>query len=514
MSSPSIPRRGQPSTGNTTQPRYYSKQTNLQRRESVQDSLPPVSSHENRDSSETAYSDERCITNAIRVATSTEGNPSQDSTFQMDPILENGQAANMAMFLPLESSQDCPVFTQRQTSGMQKQLLGGAWRGQVLSDQGPPYRAEQRSSTLSSEKRSGEEAVHPQHSKAASIDTCATHFPRPHWPRHATPVAVSLVQPRFPPPERSPTPPGLPSFNTPEAITFAARFNAENGALRPTAANSRFTGSTRGYTLTSYGAGIRRFFVRASLPNTGLSSQAGYQGISRAPGATIVQGRFPIRHSGHGIHHIQDIQEHQFHLPDMPVAETTTAALEGLHEVDEPSVKRPSAPRKRRNSALGSLYTFSRPWTSRDARTVAHAGNASRPDFSEVARSMPSPLQLPAPSIPIHIRPGTDDSTAEPLETQSGSILDKLCCLPMELCKCFCVGDTNAHGPTEPLQTVTSNDTYHTAPSPPSSTRNSTTHGAHDVESNDAQNSSQPPAARRNPFWQRALGFRFASLNI
>lgn len=477
------------------QPRYYSKQRNIQRRDSVRKSLHSAPSHENHDSLGTVYSDERSITNAIRVATSNEGRSSVEASFRMGPNLEDSQAANMAMFLPSGSSHDGPLSSQHRS--MQRPRAGGIWHDHVLSDQGPlPHAIDESSPTPENKQLPTPDTGHPPRRKATSLGAYGIQDTRPHWPRDAVPVAISPNQPRFPPLERSPTPPGLPSFNTQEAVDFATRLNTSNNASNPASAIPQSDGLNGGYGLGSYGEAIWRFLSRSSSTNAVQGSQpSNRSGIGRAPDGTIVQGRFPIRHSGHGTNHIRQIQDHQFHNPDLPAAQVSTERAE--RNPDQESImKAPSTPKKSRNHVLLTQRAMPRLWTSRDARMAANAGNV---------HSGPSHA-VPSPRIPSY-RPRPEEVLIDRPDSKSANTFDKICWLPVQLYRNCCLGDQTEHETTEqPLHPVTSHDTYHTARSHASSRRNSNIPMTRNIESNPPQPISHVPATVRNSLWQQTLG--------
>lgn len=259
------------------------------------------SPYDNPESFESTQSDDRSIFNAIRVVTP--DGPSTrfyGSLSQENPVHEQGLAVNMARFVPTDSPEPPTVqkiLRKRQTAAEKR-----GDRTKMLSDQ---Y------SHTTHRPKPCNKPIEPHfaqclHRKAVSLG--ATDSSRgPTWSGSMHP-AITPVQPRYPPPERSTTPPGLPSFGSPEAMRYSARFlMRDNG----TCAHANTHGPSNTHCSSSYGEALRRFFgLPASTPRIDVRSVTG---IGRAEDGTMVQGRFPYRQSGHGTNVVRQLHDHPFH---------------------------------------------------------------------------------------------------------------------------------------------------------------------------------------------------------
>ncbi|KAL3479111.1 hypothetical protein BJX99DRAFT_255886 [Aspergillus californicus] len=122
------------------------------------------------------------------------------------------------------------------------------------------------------------------------------------WPTNVkSPVSPAL--PDFPPPVRSSTPPGLPSFGTEEARNYDFRI----GAQPPV--------PTRGDSM------LRRLFSRASpSPSQSQRKQQSRPRIFAEDG-TAVLGSFPQRQSGHGTNVLRGLDDHPFHQRNIALSQ-------------------------------------------------------------------------------------------------------------------------------------------------------------------------------------------------
>lgn len=157
--------------------------------------------------------------------------------------------------------------------------------------------------------------------KAASLDGIDGGFRTRYWLRSDL-SPVLPIQPTHPPPVRSPTPPGLPSFGTVEALRYSSLFITEpssptHGTRRQrhpphveSDARRNSQESTRSRT-----ALLRRIFGAPSQPEY-PPTQTPLSAIARAQDGTAVRGRFPTRQSGHGV----DLSRHPFHQRASPLA--------------------------------------------------------------------------------------------------------------------------------------------------------------------------------------------------
>lgn len=294
--------------------RFLSASQSVRRGKHPRDS-DSVSPYNNLDSSESILSDERSIYNAVRVTTPNDSSPRfYASLIHDNPVHDQGLAVNMARFV-LTDSQDYHTPTTVPARRGRRQRMAGKLGNhtKLLSDQcwqathwsRPPL---SKTTSVLSPRRS-------LHRKAVSLDTSECSIRRPRWPGNLEP-AVKIVQPPYPPPERMPTPPGLPSFGTSEAMSVSARFMIPDNVARPPT-NLQGSGPAGGQRSSSYGDTLRRLFgLPPSVSHGGLS----VNGVGRAEDGTLVQGRFPHRQSGHGMNIGRPLHDHPFHQHNLPIA--------------------------------------------------------------------------------------------------------------------------------------------------------------------------------------------------
>ncbi|EKV04638.1 hypothetical protein Pdw03_0745 [Penicillium digitatum] len=293
---------------------FFSASQNIQRGKHPQDS-DSISPYKNPDSSESILSDERSIYNAIRVTTPNDSSPRFYASLLSDnPVHEQGLAVNMARFIPTDSQEDqtpTSVLVREERRQRMAGKLGNHTK--LLSDQywqtahwsRPPLSTNHSNPSVLNSRR-------PSHRKAVSLGDGSVC--RPKWPGNLGP-AVITVQPRYPPPERTPTPPGLPSFGTSEAVSISARFMIPDNPAR-SHANLQGGGPAGDQRGSSCGDTLRRFF---GLLPASHASGIYVNGIGRAEDGTLVQGRFPHRQSGHGMNIGRPLQDHPFHQR-LPIA--------------------------------------------------------------------------------------------------------------------------------------------------------------------------------------------------
>lgn len=439
-------------------PRYYSRQTNIQ--PSRDSTIPPLS-QENSNSSDLFYSDERSIFNAVRVST-----PNEDARpYEVPYIMERGLAANMARLVSpgsQGSSQDGHSSTQHRhlfKSRQRADQLG--WRNQLFSDNGA-YHTSQLGPSPLNEANYLPEFAGNQHRKALSLDAVDGHSsnsPRKHlcWPGSGMPTAVRTVQPTYPPPERLPTPPGLPSFNTPEAMYCSAQFLIGHNRPRGLPSHRPHRVPASGQRSSSYGDAFRRFLGLQSTVETD-PVVSGSIGIGRAPDGTIVQGRFPQRQSGHGTNLARQIEDHPFHQNALRVAPPSQASnnfVRNSAEADPSASKRylGSQPQKKRTRAMG-FGIF--------GRTLIPASAPIQRAQQEPITSPISPLQLPQPRYDLIRTPSDRRSEDEVLSAGTYTVCDVLAWLPIQLYLCCCFrGLSVEHG--DDLEIINSRETYATA---------------------------------------------------
>ncbi|KAJ5810149.1 uncharacterized protein N7503_002367 [Penicillium pulvis] len=439
-------------------PRYYSRQTNIQ--PSRDSTIPPLS-QENSNSSDLFYSDEKSIFNAVRVST-----PNEDSRpYEIPYIMERGRAANMARLIPpgsQGSSQDSHSATQHRRlfkSRQRADQLG--WRNQLFSDNGAYHTSQLGLSPLNEGDYLPESAGN-QHRKAMSLDAVDDHSsnsPRKHpcWPGSGMPTAVRTVQPTYPPPERLPTPPGLPSFNTPEAMYCSAQFLIGHNGPRGLPSHRPHGVSATGQRSSSYGDAFRRFLgLQPTVETDPVVS--GSIGIGRAPDGTIVQGRFPQRQSGHGTNLARQIEDHPFHQNTLRVAPTSQASpnlVRNSTQADSSASKRypDSQPRKKkvRTMGLGIL-----------GRSLIPASVPVQRAQHEPITSPISPLQLPQPRYDLIRTPSDRRSEDQVLSAGTYTVCDILAWLPIQLYLCCCFKRLSVEDDDD-LEIINSRETYATA---------------------------------------------------
>ena len=448
------------------------------------DSLSPYG---NPESLESTQSDERSIFNAIRVVTPDEPSTRFYASLSQEiPLHEQGLALNMARFVPTDS-QDSSLIHQiprkeQKTAGK----LGD--RTKMLSDQ--CWLITPRSKPCNKTTRPDSDRC--LHRKAVSVGTNDSSR-GPRWPGTMHP-AVTPAQPRYPPPERSPTPPGLPSFGSPEAMRYSARFlMRDNGVFAPT--NTQGPGD--GQPTRSYGEALRRFFgLSTSTPRIDARSVTG---IGRAEDGTIVQGRFPYRQSGHGTNVVGQLHDHPFHHR-LPVARHESVdtghdpCIEAAHAKSAGVGLRPrrsqssNPPPRRRPLSPGGGFSFPSNPTSavvarpRRPRAIALLGLPRNLSASEgLSRTMgPDPVEsspegsrhtpdhLPSTSSRLHsvlsaVR-GSDANGGDPNQVPHihTTVHSKFVSwIKAQPCPCCCLGGHEE--PDESFGLTSSRDTYTTA---------------------------------------------------
>lgn len=331
------------------------------------------------DSSENPESSDS-IFNAIKVTTPDGSFRCSGSAYDMGPVMEEGLAANIAMFISAGSSHDEHSSTERRPGRRPGQKAGTVWwRGHMLSDRSlhrtPPLGQRPLTETVSTT-----DATQILHQRAMSLDAVDGNRPHPRWPGNLG-SAVATVQPAYPPQERQPTPPGLPSFNTPEAVYCSAQFLVgQNGVRHPR--NTLGDGQRT----NSYGDTFRRFL---GLSPSTQPRQSGWSavGIGRAEDGTVVHGRFPYRHSGHGINLARQLPDHPFHQNNLPMAEPDTGESTQEIAAEATSAKDPGS-RPRGHTRLYAPPRIGRLWPFSDGRSLSTPSSAISPRPRKPARSI------------------------------------------------------------------------------------------------------------------------------
>ncbi|KAF7713682.1 Uncharacterized protein PECH_000613 [Penicillium ucsense] len=300
-----------------------------------------------------AWSDEKDIYNASVVDASNRNSRQCESDYRMAPVLEEGMAANIAMFIPAPSSNGSPLSTLNRNYQKRGRVPASTLlcRDQALSEQHTGIRVQTAQTT---------HRAHA-HRKAISLDNVPQQRPR-NWPGKPG-QAIMPNRPQYPAPRRVPTPPGLPSFNTPEACRLASQFLLRESDRAGGTVNH---GNNLGRSLNSYGDAIRRFFGWSTTANPQNTSQR-YAGIGRADDGTIVHGRLPFRQSGHNVNMARNIHDHPFAQIAPVVAETEVVPTEDF-EREKNNVPNRRQQRQDSNIPAGS--------SSRGASQLCHSTTA------------------------------------------------------------------------------------------------------------------------------------------
>lgn len=351
------------------------------------------------DDSRTLYSDEEHIVTADTY-------PTPNDDHQVPEPIDEELASHVAMFLPSGSSQD--DSQSRNGRALVQRREGFLWGNELCTDGLYKHYSHPEG------ERSVEMAtIPPTRRRAISLDTFDGSAANPQWPGNVP--AVRVHQPPFPPPERMPTPPGIPSFGTPEAIAASAQFVRE-----PPPIISRHGRSPNG--------AIRRLFGLQS-PNQPITTPSpspspppppatapsasfiqSVRGIGRAPDGTRVLGGFGYRQSGHGMDLAQGIDDHTFHVDNIPLAATQAA-------VAEPSTaesRRTSVGTAAETSSFKSTSSFPKRYARLFRPSIAEmfASTSPEPGSSPARSSLRSSSRSPARSI---ARDPIGDNTQDPV---------------------------------------------------------------------------------------------------
>lgn len=310
------------------------------------------------------------IFNAIRVATPNWSARRSGTAYDMGPVMEEGLAADIAMFIPADSSRD------DQSRRAANKADTAWWQSHMHSEQ-VWHPLPNQSSPLADTQHA--------HRRAISLDTTDRNLPSPNWPGKLG-SAVTTAQPPYPPPERQPTPPGLPSFNTPEAVFCSAQFLVgRNGRAGP----QQHSIPSNGQRTASYGDTLRRFFGLSPPTETRAGTIPSAVGIGRAEDGTMVQGRFPYRQSGHGVYLTRQLHDHPFHQDHLPAAEHETEADRDEADPEAASSKDPQGPaRPRRRVRIQTPPSIRRFWPTADGRSTSTPENAASTHPRKPARSI------------------------------------------------------------------------------------------------------------------------------
>ena len=302
-------------------------------------------------SSESAQSEYGSIYNALKASSSgTEDNNGRQyaSSQHHYPFQSSDLGGNIAMFL---STSPKPTAVEHPT---EPRRTRSRWRrSHTLPDNWYPAKMKTIDPIAELFKDAKAKANNIRllgHRRAASLSDADTRSRTPRWAANLfSPVRPFF--PRYPPPDRSPTPPGIPSFGSPEAINYSRQFSVRSYAPSPPPER---TPSRRA---TEYAHTLRRILGIASPVDPQLSRRQTYT-LARAEDGTAVQGRFPYRASGHGVNLHRQLDDHPFHRVVYPVPELDVPNLDdrfnaGIqplrrehHDVAKSRYSTPAVPRR------------------------------------------------------------------------------------------------------------------------------------------------------------------------
>lgn len=302
-------------------------------------------------SSESAQSEYASIYNALKASSSgTEDNNGRQyaSSQHHYPFQSNDLGGNIAMFL---STSPKPTVVEHPT---EPRRTRSRWRrSHTLPDNWYPTKTktiDPIADLFKDAKTKANNLRRLGHRRAASLSDADNRSRTPRWAANLfSPVRPFL--PRYPPPDRLPTPPGIPSFGSPEAINYSRQFSVRSYAPSPPPER---TPSRRA---TEYAHTLRRLFGIASPIDPQPSRRQTYA-LARAEDGTAVQGRFPYRASGHGVNLHRQLDDHPFHravypLPELEVPnldDRFNAGIQPLrrehHDVAKSRYSTPAVPRR------------------------------------------------------------------------------------------------------------------------------------------------------------------------
>ncbi|RAL17520.1 uncharacterized protein BO97DRAFT_8192 [Aspergillus homomorphus CBS 101889] len=366
------------------------------------------------------------------------------------------------------------------------------------------------------------------------------------WFEHDFPA--NPIYPAYPPPVRSPTPPGLPTFGTPEAVNYSSRFHVRSATVNnqnqqaTASSSSRFYGggaseSTR---TASYGDRIRRILSFSSS----IPPQAPRQvpTVARAEDGTAVQGRFPYRQSGHGVGVVRRMEDHTFPQRALSPApeESTNEHGDSTHHRKpdrEPSSPQRDTPWRLTPARIGPVVRTSHHSARGHFSSVAHihahdslqrpisantALTTTRVDsFHTCASQLFNPAllrqqmsfvdgqgpeithELPACSLVPTESPTTTSTRPDPCAFAHGQLGSWLQCLPRGSSCFFCCLGGRDDPDTVVYSNTSSRETYETARSHPSNDNLPGSPG----DDEEASESTQHPAQWISEAWKSVHGF-------
>ncbi|OJJ49445.1 hypothetical protein ASPZODRAFT_140343 [Penicilliopsis zonata CBS 506.65] len=267
---------------------------------------------------------EGSIYNAAPTGSETEVVLGDNGETRVSDALQGAFAGNIALFIPLPSPPDSPHSTwlNRQWEATTEEGIASSTvcHSQMISHTAYTN-GRQTLSTCSVLKF--EDSKDPVHRKAVSLNDAENSLRVRHWPGNLI-SPVNPILPKYPPPVRAPTPPGLPSFGTREAVSYAAQFTMPSSSVpgQRHSHQSGRRGSSRcanNSEWTCYSDIFRRFLGLTPSPASEPAERRPLA-IGRAEDGTAVQGRFPYRQSGHGMSLARRLDDHPFHLESLSLS--------------------------------------------------------------------------------------------------------------------------------------------------------------------------------------------------
>lgn len=375
------------------------------------------------DSSNCSLSEEDSIFNAIPASSETEDDTQDTSAEVIPPCL----AANLAIFLPLgRSGSSSTTSSSRQRSILRaRRRRRTVHRFQTISEEGTActtghHRWPSRNSSSSLSRYA---SANPPRLEAWSYRLRAASdnsLREPNWPRNVR-SPVRPLEPPYPPPVRSPTPPGLPSFGTPEAVSYCARLTTRSSSAFQGHHQRQRHSQNRSLPKRGQGNAMRGLFSRRrtlEVPEFPRQDTRHVPIIGRADDGTYIQGRFPYRQSGHGMHLAMSLDSHPFHHVGGGTGENSTVLMEASEKEDGSSQhRRLATDDSLRVPASSSHGVYSSP----SAPNYAPRGNldVSRDRSAETGPSLPISVNHTTAASPRQDQPNTsgmvDDGAPAPV---------------------------------------------------------------------------------------------------
>lgn len=384
-----------------------------------QEAIPSSSQHahfsrfrETRDnhhsrSTESALSEHDSIYNALKAGSSgTEDNSGRhySSSHHHYAFPSTDLGGNIAMLL---STSPKPTVVERPT-GLKR--TRSRWRrSQTLPDDWFPSKTKTTDplTELIRDAKSKANTIRwPGRRRAASLGDADNRLRTPKWAANLF-SPVKPFFPRYPPPVRSPTPPGVPSFGTPEAINYASQFSVRSYA--PSTPPGRL--SSRRAT-ESYAHTLRRLFGITAPTDTQTRTNRRQTALARAEDGTAVQGRFPYRSSGHGVYLHRQLEDHQFHQAFAPVTELDNANMDDRFDAGTQPLRR----EHHHHDIAKNRYSMP------TAPQAMHSYRATRSHFAHPPSLSPAGLssRKPLPPIPSLASPGNSSYYSCMSQPQTG----------------------------------------------------------------------------------------------